>query len=331
MMSQVKNRIVFSVFFAVLFAQGLLWAEDPATQKLTKITIAEYGEFPLYVSLYVADAKGFFRKQGLDVTIVPAGGDEKVFAALLAGDAQFGVSDPIFVAISGEKGQPGKVVASLIQNVPQWGVTTNPKIPSINSPAELKGYSVATYPAPSTSYTLQKRMFLAGGLTPNIHEMPYGSLGAALQAGAVDIAVEFEFNVLPLLKSGARKVYAMSDYYPELAVTGLTTLPSYIETHPENVQAMVNAFQLATNYIYSDLAGASEVIARRFPNFTQAEITQTLQSVLNIKTLPRDGILTTRGWQEAVKLRTEVGDLKKPAPYEQYVVTRFAEQAKNIK
>src|SRR3989344_2568185 len=89
----------------------------------TKVTIAEFAEIFLYAPLYIAEEKGFFDKEGLEVTIFPAGGLDKTWAAVLSGSAQFGVADPLITAISGEKGQSGVVVANVVRGVPIWAVT----------------------------------------------------------------------------------------------------------------------------------------------------------------------------------------------------------------
>ena len=71
--------------------------------------------------LYLAEGKGFFKDQGLSVTITSTGGDDKTFAAVISGDVHFGIADPTFVAIARAKGQPGKVIASIVNGVPFWG------------------------------------------------------------------------------------------------------------------------------------------------------------------------------------------------------------------
>ncbi|MBA4027179.1 MAG: hypothetical protein C0473_02955, partial [Cyanobacteria bacterium DS3.002] len=81
--------------------------QGPAKAK--PITIAQFGHVFLYMPLYVAVRKGFFKEEGLDVRLVSTGGDEKTFTAVITGNAQFGVSDPTFTAIARERGQGGKV------------------------------------------------------------------------------------------------------------------------------------------------------------------------------------------------------------------------------
>src|SRR5688572_15824290 len=92
-----RYLIVF-LFFSVLIVGGFIFYQDkysPAQPpgNLEKVTVAQFGDFFLYLPLYVAKDKGFFAQQGLDVGIVNTGGDDKTFAAVMSGDAQFGVAD----------------------------------------------------------------------------------------------------------------------------------------------------------------------------------------------------------------------------------------------
>jgi NitT/TauT family transport system substrate-binding protein len=157
-----------------------------------KVTIAQAGDFFLYAPLYIATDAGLFAKRGLEVSLVSTGGDDKTWAAIISGSAQFGVADPTFVAISDKRGQPGRVIASVVNGVPFWGITFNSKIKPITDPKELGSYSVATFPSPSTAYTLQKEMFQRAGLPPNIREGAFGTLMAMLRSGQADIALELE-------------------------------------------------------------------------------------------------------------------------------------------
>jgi len=298
---------------------------------LPEVTIAEYGEFLLYTTLYTADGEGLFEKQGLKVKIIPAGGDEKVFAALVAGSAQFGVGDPTFVAISGEKGRPGKIIYSILQNAPTFGIASNPEIKPINKPGELRGYSVATYPAPSTSYSLQKKIFQLGGLEPNIVPITYGGLISALFAKRVDIALEYEPNVSLAIEKGAHIVYSVSTYFPEIALTGLSVLPEYLEKNPEIAQKVVNALQAASMELFSEPEKVISILKKRFPEYSENVIRNAVMNSIKANAFSKDGIVTQKGWQQAVSLRRELGDLKADAPYDQYVVTSFAEHAKQLK
>ncbi len=218
-----------------------------------------------------------------------------------------------------------------LQNIPAWGVAKSDKVPEIKSPDQLKPFVVGTFPAPSTSFTLQRRMFQMGKLDPNIREIAYGALLPALEAGRIDIALENEPNVSLAELNGARRVFSLSEYYPQFAFTGLMVLPEYLDQHPEIAQHVVNAFQRSMNTIQNDLPSAIQLTAKRFPNLDIRAIEKALRNCVSAHTFPSDGVVNKSGWDTAIQLRTDVGDLKKTAPYEEYVVTRFAENAKQIR
>ena len=88
---------------------------------------------------------GFFRARQLDVSLVSTGGDEKTWAAVIGGSASFGVADPgPFVAIAEARGQQGRVVASIVDGVPFWGITYKADVTPFASAKDLKSYAVAT-------------------------------------------------------------------------------------------------------------------------------------------------------------------------------------------
>jgi NitT/TauT family transport system substrate-binding protein len=316
-----------SIFF--LLSASLISCSSHTKLKTNKITIAEFGEVFLYAPLYVAQEKGFFKQQGLDVTILPTGGDEKTFAALLSGNAQFGVADPTFVAVSGEKGNPGKVVAAILSGLPFWGIAKDPKIPEIKSADELKDFTVATFPAPSTAFSLQKKMFLSANIPPNIRELAFGTLLAALETKQVDIALEIEPNVSIALTNGGKIVYAMADSYPHFLVTGLTALPEFIQDNPEITQKVVNAIHYSMLFIQQHPEETSELLSKRFPEVPKKIAENAVKNMIQKNIFPHDTIIQKEGWDAAIQLRLEVGDLHKPALFEDYVITTFSEVAKH--
>jgi hypothetical protein len=76
----------------------------------------------------------------------------------------------MFVVASSERGQPGRVVASIVNGVPFWGVTWKTDLKPISSASELRNLNVAAFPAPSTAYVLQEKMFKDAGLSVNISQ-----------------------------------------------------------------------------------------------------------------------------------------------------------------
>ena len=328
-----NKKLVIGIVLIVLVILGIYAFSKPksSTSSLQKVTISEAFPVFLHSPLWVAYEKGYFKDEGLDVTISTGGGDDKSWAAVLSGDAQFAVGDPTFIAISGEKGQPGVVVASVLNGVVFAGVAKNPKIPNITNPSMLKGYRVATLPEPSTSYEMQAKMFQSAGLKPNLVQVALTGLIPTLESGQADIALLFEPDVSTEVQKGGHIVYSLTDYYPDFAITGLTTLPSYTKAHPDIVQKVVNAFQKANTLIRTNPQDSADAILKQFPTVDRDVAISAITNLGKYGVVLPDTTTSQKGWDVATQVRVDIGDLKTPAPYSTYVDNSFALKAEKIK
>jgi NitT/TauT family transport system substrate-binding protein len=110
-----SRRVAIWMIALIALAALLAWAylsqKPNATNGVTapreKVVVNQAFEHLLYIGLYVAEDKGYFDEEGLDVTIETGGGDAQAFAALSSGSAQFAQGDPGFVAIGKTKGWKG--------------------------------------------------------------------------------------------------------------------------------------------------------------------------------------------------------------------------------
>lgn len=316
------------VFVALTFLLIIPSCSEVTPQK-ESVTIAQFGDFFLYAPLYVAIDAGYMEDSGLDASLVNTGGDDKTWAAVVSGDAQFGVADPTFVAIAGQRGRPGRIVASIVEGVPFWGVAITDSIPSIDEPEELDGYTVATYPEPSTAWALQRRMFVQANLEPRIRQGSPGGLLAMLRAGAADIALELEPNVTAATTDGseAKVVYHLGEFYREFSITGLTTSVEIAEERPELVRKVTCAIQSALNLIHTKPDSAVALLLNRFPSLDQNVAAKALDRAIGSEVVPRSVVVDSTGWANAIELRVSVGNLQPLANLYAYIDNRFAASA----
>ena len=59
---------------------------------LTKVTLVQSSQSMNFVPIYIAQTEGYFKEEGLDVTVVLAGGGPKAMTALIGGGGQFSAS-----------------------------------------------------------------------------------------------------------------------------------------------------------------------------------------------------------------------------------------------
>jgi len=303
-----------------------------SSDKAEKITIAQYGHFLLYMPLYVALDKGFFKEQCLDVKIISTGGDEKTFTAISSGNAQFGVSDPTFVAIARQRGQGGKVVAGIVRRVPFSIITFNPNIKKINKPSDFSGYRIATLPAPSTCYAVMTDILQNNGNPVNakIVQGAYGTLPAMLKANQADMGMEFEPNVSKLVQQGAKILYSTSGYYGDAAFTGLMVSDQFFSQHSREIQAAVNAIAKAMKYIHQDFSGTLAVAKQEFPEIDDPTLREAIKRLIKEEASPDSPVLSQEAWDKAINLRKKIGDLQESGEstsYKSNVDMTFAKNA----
>jgi NitT/TauT family transport system substrate-binding protein len=297
--------------------------------QLEKVKVAQFGEVFIYMPLYLADVKGFFREEGLQTEIINTGGDDKTFAAVIGGSAAFGIADPTFVAIAKEQGQGGKVVASIVNGVPFWGIAKNSNIPEITDATQLKDYSVATFASPSTAYTLQYDMFEKAGLKPNIKQGSFGALWAMVEAGQADIALELEPNVSTAVNQGAKVLYSLSEVYGDFAMTGVTVSDETAKNKPELVQRFVNALQKAEKFAHTYPDSVAYFAGQIFPDIDKTVSANAVKRIIGTNTLPENVIISNEAWEKAIKLRWNAGDIKSVEAAMNVLDMSFAQKAVN--
>jgi len=136
---------------------------EPGLPKV--ILQADWYPQPEHGGFYNALVKGYYRDEGLDVTIQPGGPYIGVGQQVASGKAQFGMagSDTTLEAVS--DGQPVIAVAATLQRSPQ-GIMVR-KDSSIHSFSDLNGHAVAIKAGETWFQFIEKRFQLN-----NVREVP---------------------------------------------------------------------------------------------------------------------------------------------------------------
>lgn len=298
----------------------------------TPVQVAQWGQerYLIYLPLYVAMEERYFDDEGLAVNIKFSGNDDQTFAAVVSGDAQFGVGDPAFAAISQERGFPARVIATVVGGVAIWGVTNVPSISTLKSPADLSGLRIGTFPAPSTNYTLMQQLIrkMPSGLKPpKVVEAPIGAQIALLESRAADIAMVLEPAASVAESEGYRVVYSSPRFHGSFAFTGVTTTADFIRDHPDTAARFVRGLERAVVACHKDHEVAVRVARSLFPNLSETIVRKAVSRMLDEKTFPTTVVISEEAWQNALGVRLAVGDLKSPQQTSTTVDNSFALRA----
>jgi NitT/TauT family transport system substrate-binding protein len=157
------RRAQFFLILQLLPFAGCHRAAAPAGAgaNLTKISLqADWYPQPEHGGFYTALAKGYYREEGLDVSIVPGGPFAVADKQVAAGAAEFGMdsSDHLLEAVA--DGQPLIAVAATMQRDPQ-GIMVR-KDSAVRLFEDLNGHTIAVKPGSTWFEFLVKRYHLDG-------------------------------------------------------------------------------------------------------------------------------------------------------------------------
>jgi NitT/TauT family transport system substrate-binding protein len=235
-------------------------AEPVGSTALTKVTLqADWYPQPEHGGFYTALARGYYRDEGLDVSIQPGGPYTTVAQQVAAGAAQFGMgaSDTILEAVG--DGQPLVAVAATMQHDPQ-GIMVRKDSP-IRSFADLNGHTVAVKPGSTWFEYLVKRYDLN-----RVREIPATYSVANFVADPQYIQQAFRTSE-PFFAQRAgietRLLLVSDSGYSPYRV--MFTTQDFFKQHPEVVAKFIRASLRGWRDYLNDPTAAHAVIAKLNP------------------------------------------------------------------
>jgi NitT/TauT family transport system substrate-binding protein len=228
---------------------------------LTKIVFqADWYPQPEHGGFYTALAKGYYRDEGLDMTILPGGPYISVEKQVSAGSAQFGMGSSDKVLESNAEGQTLVAVGATMQHDPQ-GIMVRKDSP-IHTFADLNGHSIAIKVGESTWFEFVVKRFQLN----NVHVVPSMMNVANFVADPQYIQQAFATSE-PFFAHQAgveTRVLLVSDagYSPYRV---MYTTREYVQKHPEIVAKFVRASLKGWKDYLNDPTAAHGMIAKLNP------------------------------------------------------------------
>jgi NitT/TauT family transport system substrate-binding protein len=254
-------------------APPLLAARAVRAQPLDKasVSIAVGGRNLLYyLPLTIADRLGYFKAEGLDVSIADFAGGSQALRAVVGGSADV-VSGAFEHTVNMlTKGQ--HLRAFVLQGrAPQIVLGVNPRtLPGYKSVADLKGRKIGVTAPGSSTHVMANFVLAKAGLKPaDVSIIGVGaSQGAvaAMRSGQIDALSNLDPMITLLQRSGDLKIISDTRIVAEadkvfggpMPAGCLYAMQTFIDRHPATVQALTNAIVRADKWIQS--AGPTDVI-----------------------------------------------------------------------
>ncbi|MFD7707819.1 ABC transporter substrate-binding protein [Streptomyces sp. NPDC059785] len=311
---------------ALLTACGSGSSTTTTSDGLTQITVGGGGSI-FDTPLQVAEANGYFRKQGLKlkfVTLTASTGP----SALQSGSVQFFDSSPTGFVSALAKGLPQIAVSSDGLGNP-LGLIVSKKFAQAHdltakTPAEqvAKALAGSTGGASSANTKAEAGIFLKKyGVDPG-KKVKWVSLPspaadkAAINSGQIDWFVTSEPIPLQIEDEGDGVVVADPFKVPEWAAEQagygqlLVTQKSYATQHPDIVKKFVTAVQQATSYMDTHLKDSNDTtVVKAAKKSLQGVPDSVVEASLQQVDWPTDGSMNAAGWKKTVAFLDSLGTL----------------------
>jgi NitT/TauT family transport system substrate-binding protein len=291
--------------------------------------------------VYIAQGKGFFADEKLDVDITSTGGGGPDIRALIAGDVEFSFTTGDNVILANQEGKRLLLVMSGLNKVfINWamhkdtaktkGVTES--MPLADKIKTLKGLTVGvTNPGALTAH-LAAFVIRKAGYNPqqDVNIIPVGAGPtwlAALENRKVDVAL----TAPPVPETAISRGFAImfinnakgeDPSIPEFLMENLVARPETVAKDPDLVRRMVRALTRANQWALKSTPEQVADALKPFMGKTEPELLLAgVKAVL--PALSPDGRTSERSVQVTQDILEQAGILKKRVPQSEIVTNEF--------
>jgi sulfonate transport system substrate-binding protein len=230
-----------------------------------------------YLPLTIAEQRGYFKQQGLDVEINDFQSGNKAVEALVAGSTDIGCGAYEHTIFMAAKGFPLKAVALQANSFGLVVAIQKDKAPAYRTLADLKGMKVGvTGPGSASAMGLRMLLSKASLTADDVAIIGVGGgpgAVAAVKTGKLDAIANFDPAISLLERDGAIKIILDTRKQQDLeylyggpfAASAFYLDARFAERNPKTVQAFVNAVTAALDWL--NTASTDEIVAAVPPEY----------------------------------------------------------------
>lgn len=297
--------------FAALGIAVSAAAPAAAQQKpLTKVVFSlDFIPLGRHAPWYAALAEGYFKDEGLDVSIIPSQGTAQTVQAVQAGTANLGFVDLPSVALARANGSTLKLVAINYQKAPYAIFSLDPGA-NVTKPKQLEGLTLGSGSGSSTPKIIRGFM-VQHGLDPKtlkVVDVAPPARASTLLAHKVP-SIEFFVMAKPGLEAAAKaehaqlRTFLMSDYGLSLYSNGIAATDEYLKKNPDVVKRFVAAALKGWKFAFDHPDKAAQDELKYIPSLKPEVIKEELAVVRGLAVTP-DTRQHGLGWFSPAKMQS---------------------------
>jgi ABC-type nitrate/sulfonate/bicarbonate transport system substrate-binding protein len=305
-------------------------AEPASGEAVKKVElIMDWVPWVLDIPIDVAQAKGFYGDEGLEVTQTLPAGPTDVIKFVATGKSQFGLYYAPDILMGGAEGAPLLSVASLMPHAPV-GLAFKKGLEA-NSPKVLEGKTAAVPLIPSVRASYET-MLAEGGVDSSKVKLadPGFTLVQPLLAGTYDAVAFTEFAELVEAEAagGDLSYLDFRDYgTPDYAFLNVVTSRDFAAKEPETVKSFLRATLKGLDYAVANPQEAAKLYSQAHPELKEELLLAQWNAAAPDLTAASNG--NPAGWQDVATWQslaawmTDAGLLTKPVDPAQAVSNEY--------
>jgi NitT/TauT family transport system substrate-binding protein len=260
----------------LLAAASVLLGSTALAQTAVKFSLDWRFETPNSGFLVALD-KGYYKAEGLDVTIDPGNGSVDGINRVASGSYNLAMADfNSLIRFRDNPANPQLKAVFMLMNAPAFAITSLKKT-GITKPKDLEGRLVGA-PAADGAYANWPSFVKASGIDASkvkIENVGFPVREPMLMQGKVDAIVGFGYSAWVALQSNGYKpedisIMYMRDFGLELFGNALIANPQFLKDNPEVVRKFVRASIKGFMDVAANPADAVASVLKRNPVTTEA-------------------------------------------------------------
>ncbi|NNN19142.1 MAG: ABC transporter substrate-binding protein [Acidimicrobiaceae bacterium] len=299
-----------------------------AVPNLGTVTFSQVGPDAGKWPIYAAISQGFFKQEGISVSVSVSGSSPSGVQEVLANSvniAEVGDTD----AISGAAAGGSVVLVAGEENAPPYVINV-PK--SITSIAQLKGKKVSVAAPTNITKLYWNAIATANGLNPAdvtyLYSPTTGDRFAALKGGVVQAAILLPPFSFEAAAQGYPAIASAAKYLP-YPFTALAVNPTWASANSAKLLAFLKGYLLGVKWLYDPANQAAAIsLLVSVTKTTQSAATQSYDFFVNqLKTFPTNGSLSDTEMAKVAQAMVGLGAFKQAPPTSKFLDTSYITKA----
>jgi len=290
-------------------------AARPATlEPFTGIQVSITGNYLPFAN--VADKKGFYAREGLELELIVTDSSVKTVQAVAAGSADIAWTAPDAAILAIEQGAPLALVAGGQNSIPYSLIVQ----PTVRSFADLRGKTLGTSSLTSGATVILRKIMNANGFRDGDYDIvPTGGTAeryAAIRSGAVEGGLLLQPEDYMIIAEGFPRLAYATDYVREYQWITMVVNKNSVRDNEDRLVRILRAQNQAYRWTY-DPANRDEAIALivEVTKATEPIARATFELYVDqLKLWPTAGELNDAGMRAVIELMGELGQLSAPLP-----------------